>query len=371
MPKMNINQIITPRPDVVALLFSGTSYPETANFGMIFDRYLSTWEDSPSLPKRQSTLSGPLEDFVDSFNRLGRDPLTIEMLEMANNRRKEFLNNGRYISGQYETTWHLVTGMGTDHPIENGFVFDPVLGVPILPGSGIKGLCRQAAKLKLDDDQVLTKLFGPEPEDNRDGQATQGCLVFYDAFPTSWPRLCVDIINCHHSSYYRQLSLSESDPVLVDVTEPPTSVFFIALDRGVRFNFFVRIKDDTKVEEKDVKKILDFALTKIGFGAKTAVGYGVMIEASDNIDTQVNTSSEETTWLNTAVQELMERLKTSHRDEILRGQGLAEKWKELPDGLQKDQALEQIRRIWEQKGWWQNPRGKALKKALTVYKNDS
>ncbi|NIA10428.1 MAG: type III-B CRISPR module RAMP protein Cmr6 [Nitrospiraceae bacterium] len=376
---MDIDQIIIPNPNIAARLFSGKGYPATANFGLIFDRYLAIWDNARSFPERQGALSEPLEKFVKEFNRVGSDPSRIKMLEIVNNRRKESLDQGQYISEQYETMWHLVTGMGTDHPIENGFVFDPVLGVPILPGSGIKGLCRQAAKLIFDDEGVnddrIVKLFGPEPEDNS-SNLKQGRLIFYDAFPVNWPRLCVDIINCHNPYYYRQLELfnplelsNPSSTPTVDVTESPIPVFFIALDKGVRFNFFVGIKHsgDGDGIEGDVKDILDLALTKIGFGAKTAAGYGVMEKVSGETDDQIDIHTEQVSWLNTAIQELMEELKTNRREEILRGKRLAEKWQTLPDGPEKEQALKEIKLQWDKKGWRQNPKGKALKTAFKIY----
>ena len=39
------------------------------------------------------------------------------------------------------------------------------------------------------------------PRRRRRGQV--GSIVFHDAWPTSWPRLIVDIVNNHHPSYYR------------------------------------------------------------------------------------------------------------------------------------------------------------------------
>ncbi len=38
--------------------------------------------------------------------------------------------------------WRLAVGLGGDHPLENGFTFHRVYGVPYLPGSALKGLAR-------------------------------------------------------------------------------------------------------------------------------------------------------------------------------------------------------------------------------------
>ena len=41
-------------------------------------------------------------------------------------------------SRAFASDWHWVTGMGLPHPVENGFSWHPTLGVPYLPGSGVK-----------------------------------------------------------------------------------------------------------------------------------------------------------------------------------------------------------------------------------------
>jgi CRISPR-associated protein Cmr6 len=56
---------------------------------------------------------------------------------------------------QLETQVHIfsaksrapfVTGMGLEHPLENGFAFLDPYGLPYLPGSGVKGVVRRAAE---------------------------------------------------------------------------------------------------------------------------------------------------------------------------------------------------------------------------------
>jgi hypothetical protein len=40
----------------------------------------------------------------------------------------------------------FTTGLGNEHPLENGFAFLSPYGLPYLPGSGVKGVVRQAAR---------------------------------------------------------------------------------------------------------------------------------------------------------------------------------------------------------------------------------
>lgn len=45
-----------------------------------------------------------------------------------------------------KATAPLTTGLGNEHPLENGFAFLNPYGVPYLPGSGVKGVLRRAAE---------------------------------------------------------------------------------------------------------------------------------------------------------------------------------------------------------------------------------
>src|SRR5690625_7299883 len=44
------------------------------------------------------------------------------------------------------TTAPFATGLGNEHPTENGFAFLNPYGLPYLPASGVKGVLRQAAR---------------------------------------------------------------------------------------------------------------------------------------------------------------------------------------------------------------------------------
>ena len=54
-------------------------------------------------------------------------------------------------------------------------------------------------------------------------------------------------------------------------------------------------------------------------------------------------------------------------DEALRGVQLAQAWQALQDEDDKRTAFEEIKSRWQMKGWWENPTGKAMKKALKIY----
>jgi CRISPR-associated protein Cmr6 len=108
----------------------------------------------------------------------------------------------------------------------------------------------------------------------------QGLIAVADAFPDDKANLTVDILNPHHKAYY------EGNGTPNDA-ENPLPVFFLTLAAGAHFTFSVQpLPSRAAVWQAigDHRALLDAAFEHardwLGFGAKTAVGYGAMIEAS-------------------------------------------------------------------------------------------
>ena len=81
----------------------------------------------------------------------------------------------------------IAIGLGNASPLEVGIRLHHSYGMPLLPASALKGLCRRVARLlhhesKLSDD-AIDALFGF----SREKQAAAGAVVFYDAcmFPAA------------------------------------------------------------------------------------------------------------------------------------------------------------------------------------------
>ena len=218
----------------------------------------------------------------------------------------------------------FTTGLGNEHPLENGFAFLNPYGLPYLPGSGIKGVLRQAARelaegmwgdtqgwkeaktfplmqregkdrkpvLDKNKQQVFLSmfdaLFGLEPA-NGETQHVRGALSFWDVIPQiKGDSLAVDIMTPHQSHYYQQ----KQDRKAGDSTTPhdsgqPNPISFLTVPAGSGFTFHVccdlahlKRLAPTLAHDEHWKGLLtsafEHAFSWLGFGAKTSVGYGVM-----------------------------------------------------------------------------------------------
>lgn len=210
----------------------------------------------------------------------------------------------------------FTTGLGNEHPLENGFSFLNPYGLPYLAGSGVKGVVREAAR-QLAEGQwaeshgwhkehvgaftassegekttipltALDVLFGRETPSG-ESDHFRGVLSFWDVIPEiKGDKLRVEVMTPHQSHYYQQ----KREPRTGNSTTPhdsgqPNPILFLTVPPGSRFTFHV-VCDEVRLrkvarelaEGEKWKRLLEaafeHAFTWLGFGAKTAVGYGAM-----------------------------------------------------------------------------------------------
>lgn len=220
----------------------------------------------------------------------------------------------------------FTTGLGNEHPLENGFAFLNPYGLPYLPGSGVKGVLRQAARelasgewgdahgwstdpcyplmqgdgekrhqMLRDNKQpvmlsMLDVLFGRESEDGNT-EHVRGALGFWDVIPQiAGNSLKVEIMTPHQSHYYQNGDNPHD-------SGQPNPIHFLTVPPGSGFAFHVVC--DTRhlallapaLAADDRWKTLlgaayEHAFAWLGFGAKTAVGYGAMQHDEDKEKTR-------------------------------------------------------------------------------------
>ncbi|MBN1141874.1 MAG: type III-B CRISPR module RAMP protein Cmr6 [Deltaproteobacteria bacterium] len=328
-----------------------TSYkalPPGHRFGLFFKCWESDWSRDEKGKKdglqQVLELETPVKDLIKA--------LRLRQAAQALNSSK-----GLYqISALSESPF--MTGIGMEHPVENGFAFLNPYGIPYLPGSGAKGVLRRAAEeLALDgslnegwDLAAVWWLFGfeagslylmgkPRPPadevapkwwefymNNINGLAaspwlapwmssvlsgqdraaylgrpqeflyalakdkkvrekihSRGALSFWDVLPEpAGGKLGLDILTPHYGDYYQ----GSSPP---NDSGKPVPNPFLVMPPGSRFTFYVQCESGrlpvalAESWQKLLEKSFKHAFEWLGFGAKTAVGYGQMVYENRNV----------------------------------------------------------------------------------------
>jgi len=267
-----------------------------------------------------------------------------------------------------ETTSRLLIGHGNPAPTEVGLTLQQTWGVPVIPGSALKGLLAHYVETAYGPDpagaagadaadrarfsgvawrngrvaqgpgDVYGMLFGAPPADNAvDGGAEEraGCVVFHDAWlvPDGVGRVPVapDVLTVHQKKYYDEMGAS-----LPNDYESPVPVAFLTVTPGTRF--LVAVSGDPAWSEFAMT-LLREALEDWGVGGKTAAGYGrlkfvssvVRPDRLSNLDSRV---ADFVSWTKTAeAQDMTAR----PRARAIRQEWL-EKLLELPRAAREDAA---------------------------------
>lgn len=278
---------------------------EGSSPGMRFNMYLMLWSTDYRIDNKLTALKA-----ARKLN--GRDQAIMRSLW---ERQKSLFNQSLIPEARFYLDAIAIspftTGLGNAHPLENGFAFLNPYGLPYLPGSGVKGVLRQAARElasgewgesydwneselsssnKSDQYSKLDILFGFESGDG-DKEHMRGVLSFWDVIPQIVPadkkkpnevNLMIEIMTPHQSHYYQKKETPHESGI-------PSPIYFLTVPPESRFVFYVscdlerllRIAPEL-AEDGYWKTLLEAAFNHaydwLGFGAKTAVGYGAMKE---------------------------------------------------------------------------------------------
>lgn len=219
-----------------------TDGKQCRNFGLLFDRYigyLTGWQlDKAKKPALEQIRDTHVEN---------------ELLDAYKVRWRKTVADAKILEAQ--PTWRFITGLGRKGPLEVGFTFHPLYGLPFIPGSGLKGMTRAYAELvkhALPDE--LARVFGSPDQ--------RGDAIFFDAIPAAPPTLELDVMNPHYPKYYQ----GDEPPAN---WQSPQPVFFLTLGANNKFWFAVG-----GAEKEIAAEWLREALVDLGAGAKTSAGYG-------------------------------------------------------------------------------------------------
>jgi len=214
----------------------------------------------------------------------------------------------------------MIVGLGGQGVLETGMTLHHTYGVPIIPGSALKGLASHychtvwgekdrefKAELTEGEGKESTRsqghyhsvLFGTNDNWGKDSEFA-GFITFHDAWinPDSLSRkdiLAPDIMTPNHSDYYsgkmqkNKMSGNDQTNSETDIMPPsdfddPNPISFVSLPRGCTFLISV----SCNIKEEDARKhwaelaldMLHQALEHWGIGGKTSSGYGHLVEKS-------------------------------------------------------------------------------------------
>lgn len=206
---------------------------------------------------------------------------------------------------EFETRGRVIVGLGAESVRETGITLLHLYGMPVLPGSALKGLARRyltrrgEARSEIELEEIATVMFGrgagqpalgtkqSQRANGEEIEAVAAHLTYFDAWyvPGSAPQdkpLRRDVITVHHPRYYRSQGKAGGEsslpPVPWDLDDPNPVAFISA--RG-RFLVAVRGPDAEGQWAEQALTVLERALADWGIGAKTSSGYGRLVPYGD------------------------------------------------------------------------------------------
>lgn len=253
--------------------------------GLWFERFYNRY---PADYSNTKVGENDFREWLGEFNALAGE---CELLDAATERQVGLVGALQGQFAVFKSPWHFVNGMGYPHPLENGFNWHASLGVPYLPGSGVKGMVRSwvetwafDAEDKAAQQQKKERLldwFGSESKDpSEDGSLHTGKVIFFDALPIAPVRLSTDIMTPHMGDWYAkggeiQDVTRDADKVPAD-WHSPNPIYFLSAKEPV-FLVSIAPRDEVVAQEVDLAEVMqcvEDAFEWLGAGAKTAVGYG-------------------------------------------------------------------------------------------------
>ena len=258
---------------------------QCSNLSLLLDRYVGYLEGWQFNEEQKTKFFHAIKSHFQ-FN---------DALVKANHRRWQAIAQSSPHAQTFTATpeWRMVVGLGRSSILETSMMLDRITGIPIIPGSALKGLAASYALLcvlektnRADEvektyQQYIKKEIADLPEHLEDYiqvfgyQGNVGKVIFLDAVPTKTPTLEPDIMNNHYPEYYGDKDGGQAPTPY----QNPIPVYFLTLGQKSQFAFAVAGKDNQPSTQELVEKArqwLQAGLSDLGIGAKTAAGYGYL-----------------------------------------------------------------------------------------------
>ncbi len=166
------------------------------------------------------------------------------------------------------TASRMVVGLGIESVLETNLRLHHTYGIPIIPGSALKGLARSVARRSVDtSNPIFQTAFGEQKQ--------AGSVIFFDALPLPQGNnhdrsieLQLDVMNVHFPDYYTGQRFPTE-------WQNPNPIFFLTVAPETAFLFSLAVPPNRDRQTlSQVAQWLQQGLTTMGIGAKTSAGYG-------------------------------------------------------------------------------------------------
>lgn len=210
---------------------------------------------------------------ADLIERAGRASKPSRLYQAAYDRWRETVEDEcRFAVWEGQLENRLLIGMGTSGPLETNITLSRPYGMPMIPGTALKGAARSLAARALADgkidEEVLAIVFGQQG--NNEEEFESGYLVFHDAWwipDSAVPALTPEVTTPHHPKYYQGKAVEATD------FDSPSPVPQIAAHGA-----FLFVVEGVAAWAEFGLAILRDALKDRGIGAAKSAGYGYFIE---------------------------------------------------------------------------------------------
>jgi CRISPR-associated protein Cmr6 len=199
-------------------------------------------------------------------------------------------------SESVELSSRLLVGHGSSSATEVGLTVHHTWGVPIIPGSALKGLCAHYTSATYGSSNGM--FAGPKWEKQRvtgapgdyyralfgapdvDDDASGGLVTFHDALfvpgtpdgPNANKPFAVDVLTVHQRSYYGQLEgQTQPGQRWPNDYDSPNPVGFISVRPGTKFLLALSGEGEWP---RLALELLTEAISAWGAGGKRSAGYG-------------------------------------------------------------------------------------------------
>ncbi|MGC9771004.1 type III-B CRISPR module RAMP protein Cmr6 [Fervidobacterium islandicum] len=171
------------------------------------------------------------------------------------------------IDKDFKLKTKMLLGSGLPSLIEVGMHLSRNYGLPVIPGTSIKGAFAHFLEGQVSQ-ELYKKIFGTELSNNKEN--VRGGLIFLDALPNKDLKFEIDLLNNHFQPYYMENDAPPND------WYDPVPISYIVVGEGTfRFTILINKEVEFTSEEADkIKKKFIEMLKTYGIGAKTNYGYG-------------------------------------------------------------------------------------------------